>query len=360
MPDISLPAGQVNLKGPQAPNAVGIWHSTISSLTVTGLALVVAIAIDVPAGALVHTGRANANLLEHPVGQLRWAGLAPSLNISNTSIDIAVPAGTQTWTGLAAVVREGDVGVEIPAGQLVIKGPQRPAFVPQLGVGSLAFTSLALVVSEDTPGSAASIPAGSLVFAGQAPDRIAGFAIATPVGALTLTGQYPSVAFKGLDVGRLTWQGFALAIGGAGDSIGITIPVGALVMGQTALVPSLQYDFVQAIPAGAIVLTGFEPNAGTSESLVLQVGSLQLAGQAPTIDWGTGLGVGSLPHTGYALHVEIAVGALDVPTGELVWHGYAPTLVHSNGLLIASTVRITRSLGATGRITRTISSVVSR
>jgi hypothetical protein len=359
MPEIAVPAGHVTLKGPQSPTSVSLWHSSVSSLTYTGLALTLAIAISTPVGALTFTGNANVNPLEQPVGVLQWAGLTPSLSITAAGT-ISNGVGALTYQGLAPTVRVGDVGVEIPAGQLVIKGPARPQAVPQPGCGAIGFTGRVLLVQEDTPGSALGIPAGSLVFAGQTPDRLAGYAIATPAGSLVLSGQYVRIAFSPLQAGSLVWQGLAPSIGGAADSIGIAIPAGSLRWGQTALVPQLQIDFVLPVPVGSLVYTGRDPNVASPAAIITPSGALTLTGQALTFDTAYGLQAGAVAITGRVLQVDLATAEQSIPPGELAWQGYAPLLVHSNGLIISGTVRIERNASATGRIVRSISVVVHR
>lgn len=358
MPEIAVPPGQLNLKGPQAPNVVNRWFSTTTGIAFTGLALTLAISISVPVGALTITGQANVNPLAHPAGAITFAGLAPTPVISSAGTTISNPAGSLAYTGLAPIVRVGDFTVEIPAGQLVIKGPARPAIVPQPPAGSLALTGRVLNVQVDTPGSAVSMPAGSLALTGLALDLFNTKTLAIPAGTLTLSGQYVGIQFTQPAAGSLVFQGLAPTI--AAQTTSIVLPRGSLVFGSSTLVPSLRYDFVIAVPVGSLALTGQQPNVGTPETLVLQAGSLPLTGQTPTIDWSTGLAVGTLTVTGLAPQALLATGAPGIPVGSLVFQGYELVPIHSNGTVFSSTVQISRSLSHTGTITRTVSSEVQR
>lgn len=360
MPDIQIPAGQLNLKGPQSPTGVVRWQSSVQSLAFTGLALTLAIAISVPAGAVAFQGLATSGK-EIPLaaGHVALTGLAPTVTATSGTV-IANGAGALQYQGLALTVRVGDLALEIPAGQLVFKGPARPAAVFQIPQAAITVTGYAANVAVDSPGSAVSIPAGVVAFTGHAltadPDK----GIAIPAGTLALSGQYVSVAFKGLGAGSLVWQGLAPTIGtgSPGGAVAIAIPKGTLT--TTGLAPSNVFAFSIALPAGQLVLRGLEPNAGTSESLVIPTGAQAFTGHAPTIEWSTGLGVGAITLTGLTPLLELATAEPGLPVGALVFQGYALQVVHSNGTVIASTVRIARSLTHGSSITRTLTSEVTR
>jgi hypothetical protein len=359
MPEIALPPGQINLKGPQQPNVVNRWFSTTSSLTFTGLALTLAIAISVPAGGLTLTGLAPVEDSSFPTaGRITWQGLTPTATISSAGTTLTPGVGAVTFQGLTPSLRIGDVYVDIPAGQLVIKGPQRPQVVPQLSAGTLRYTGYACAPQINTPGSAASIPAGSLAFTGQTPIRDVNVPRPIPAGSLVLTGQYVGIQFMQPSSGSLVWQGLAPTV--SAQTVLVQLQVGRLQWGQTTLTPSLIYEITIPVPVGSLVLTGHQLNVGTPETLVLQAGSLALTGQTPTLDWSTGLPVGTLRYTGQAATVVQATAAPGIPAGSLVWQGYAPVIIHSNGTVLSSTVRIVRSLSNVGTITRTVSSEVQR
>jgi hypothetical protein len=359
MPDIQLPAGQINIKGPQSATGVDRWQSAVSQLTLTGLALTCALSVGIPAGALTLTGHEIITGPLMPTGAVQYTGLAPTVSISNVGTTIAIPAGAQTWTGLAPTARLGDFIIEVPAGQIVIKGPARPQVVIPMVVGGFRYTGLAPGVSIDTPGSVATIPAGQVVLTGHALTVVSSQTIALPAGTLTITGQYVAVAFMTPPTGGIVWQGLALTIP-TGGSFTIAIPTGSLRFANATLTPTLVFAFTIDIPAGELDFTGFEPNASTPASIVVQVGALSLAGQALTIDWATGLPVGELISTGYAPHLEIAVGEQGLPVGRLVFQGYAVDVIHANGLVISDVVTIVRSISDVGTIVRSISDVVER
>jgi hypothetical protein len=318
MPDIKVPAGQLNLKGPQAPTGVDRWIQDVAPLT--------------------------------------FAGLVLTLVISGTSTTVAMPAGSLVYQGLTQTVRTGDLQVTVPAGQIVLKGPARPAAVPQLSAGALAFTGRTLNVAVDVPGSALSIPAGSLVYTGRVPDRIPTQTISVPVGSLALTGQYASIAFKQPDTGRLVWTGLAPTI--AAGTIGIAVPVGTL--GWHGLAPVVHTDFFTAVPAGQLVLQGLTPNVGSPNSIVIPVGTLQLQGRAPTIDWVTAIPAGSLVYASTALQIDLATATQSIPAGAITFQGYGFDLIHSNGTAIDGLVKIARSVTDGVVITRALNAEVHR
>lgn len=357
MPTITLPAGQVNIKGPQSATGVDRWISQECSLALTGLVLTVAIAISVPAGALTLTGQTNVNPLAQPESRLQYTGLAPSLGFSTSDQVISPGVGALTWQGLAPAVRIGDLGVDIPAGQLVFKGPARPQVVSQFPATVLAYTGTVTGVLVDTPGATVSIPAGVLRLTGQTPDRLNDFSLAIPAGTLTLTGRYVAVQFIQPAAGALTWQGLTPSI--PAQTLVVAIPRGQLVVGNT-LIPSLRYDFVQPLPAGQLTLAGLRPNVGTPDTLVMQVGVLALTGTTPTIDWTTALPVGRLLYTGTTTQVDVATGAPPIPVGSLVWTGYAPDLLYASSHVLSARVRILRAVSAGVAVTRTLESEVER
>lgn len=378
MAAINLPPGRLDVKGPQSAGGVNRWFSLESGLSLAGLALTCAISVAIPAGAmaigggervplctvnttlnsvsipagqlaikgpqrpplsipagsLVYTGRAPGISGELQVGRVAYQGYALTLDVVS-STTIPIPVGALSFGSFSFDVRSGDHAPEIPAGQIVIKGPARAEAKPQPSAGTLAFTGRTLVALVDAPGSAVSIPSGALTFTGLALDNLPTQSISVPAGTLTLSGQYVAIAFKTLDAGSLAWHGLAPV---ADVSIAI-LPIPAGSLRHTGLAPTvdssvaipagaLAFSFPSMnvsntgnieIPAGSLVITGRQATA----DLVWTVpaGALTLTGQLAVVDRGSHPANGQLTFQGYALEMVAGDRLVAIPAGSLVFSG---------------------------------------
>lgn len=378
MPDIVVPAGQLNIKGPQSAVGVSKWFPSTGSLAFTGLALSVALSVGVPAGAIAFKGPQRAGLeipagqlsfvgrtltrgeIDIPAGAISHVGLTPSIT-GTTSDAIAIPAGSLRWLGLAPTARLNDSLIDIPAGQLVIKGPARPQSVHQMGVGSLALTGRVLIAAVDVPGSNIGIPQGVIALTGTTSTVIQTQSVSIPAGTLTITGNYVAVAFMQPDVGQLVWQGLAPTIGGTqaisispangvlafrSDAptahLSVALPVGSLVW--TAPPMEVAATGTIAIPAGTLTYTG--QSATAHLVCVIPAGQLNLTGQLGVVDRGIPIPSGTLQFSSTALEIVAGDRIINFPEGGLELQGRA--------LLVVRTIPVVQIVRGRGSRTKRV------
>jgi hypothetical protein len=265
-------------------------------------------------------------------GVLTLAGVVPSLAFA-----FGIAAGALGLTGHAPELNVGP-RIEVPAGSLVFKGPQRPAqgnVTAEPAVGALAFTGYAPSLQFGF-----SPPTGELSLTGQTPAAQSGVTITPDAGALSLEGQFVGVFFKGPDPGELALTGQSpsldfgvfvpagvLTFTGQTPALSITIAVtpDAGTLSLTGQAPSLALGF--EIPAGSLALTGDEPTLSSGNRIEVDAGALAFTGQAPalTTDGRFDPSAGSLTFTGYAPALTYDT-RLDPAAGSLAFTGHAPTL----------------------------------
>lgn len=351
--------------------------------------------IAIPAGSLAYTGtKPTTAFLGPTVGQITFAGQAPTFVITNAPamgagalawhglapiVDVPAPTDTTItpgvgvlgWTGYAITLRTGDSVIDIPAGQIVIKGPQRPEEKPQPDVGRVVFTGYAFNIAVDAPGSAITIAAGQLVLAGRAPDRIADFSLSIPVGSLALSGQYVSVAFKQPDCGQLVLTGLAPTV--VRNTATISLGAGSLVytgLGQNA-------HLVVAMPKGTLAWAAPLMNVATSGNIEIGCGVLAITGTSSTVDLVCAIPSGAITFTGLTPALgkvfDLPVGVLamqgyavelggertaDLPCGVLAWHGHSIIVSTTKILVVPVTVHLVREVDVTVKLTRVVDHTV--
>lgn len=345
-PMIEIPAGQLNIKGPQSATGVDRWTQA-GRVSFTGLALTLSIAagavdiaipagqlnfkgpqrpaLAIPAGQLNYVGRTlTRGEIDIPVGVLSHVGLTPTIQ-GTTSDAIAVPAGSLNWSGLTPTVRTGDRLFELPAGQIVIKGPARPQSVHQMGAGSVPFTGRVLFVAVDAPGSNIGIPPGVLALTGTTSTVIQTQSIDIPAGTLTLTGQYVAVAFMQPDAGHLVWQGLAPSIGGT-QAISISPTTGTLNYHGEAPTAHLTV----AMPVGVLAWTFPAMEVTSTGTIAIPAGSLAFTGTASTVDLVCALPAGQLTLTGQLAVIDRGI---DIPSGSLRFSSTALEMVAGDRII---------------------------
>lgn len=350
---ITVPAGDLVFKGPQAATAVD-RRPGAGSLSWMGLAAAVLLSVAVPQGAIAYTGQ-TPSIIDHTanmgVGHVAWTGLVPTV-VTDTPPVIAMPAGHEAYTGFAPTVRQATDIVFLPgAGSLVFKGPASPGsaiFTPD--VGRELYTGQVPQAIINTPGSVVVVPAGTLTWQGRVPDRISSQTILVGAGSIVYAGQYVSVAFKVPDAGSLVWQGLT-PVAVVNSQGTIAVPKGTLT--YTGTVSVVRLDQGPAMPAGHLVFSSQAPIVRATYTIDVPAGSISYVGRTPESQRviyvlpgaGTLLynsqfvtphldtvyvpGAGSLVFTGQVPVSSISVGdsTIAVGAGSLLFTGAAPTPV---------------------------------
>ena len=343
-----IPAGTIALTG-QLPIASRNIEVAVpaGAIVLTGLAPMAeeSFAFAVGSGTIALTGEVPT--LEYgygtPAGSISLTGLAPSAEISYA---IEIAAGTIALTGLAPVISIGEI-IPVDAGAIALTGLAPSADISyfiEVPAGTIALTGLAPEVSRSIEvgvpagiialtGAAPSadisyfieVPAGSISLIGQAPQAVEGVAISVDSGAIALVGQAPAADFGfGIPAGAIALTGLQPEI--TGDVI-LDPGAGSIIL--TGLAPSLGISYAIEIPAGAIALsgaapsmglefavdpatialTGLAPSAELTYFIATPAGALALSGEAPAFDLGIAAGVGSLSLTGQLPTVDESGGA---------------------------------------------------
>lgn len=237
-----------------------------------------------------------------------------------------------------------DVPIDLPAGTVAIKGPQRAGITATLVIGALAYAGLAPVVLA-TNHTTISVGVGGLTHQGLTPTSNLGQTIITlDVGALVFKGpQRLEVSSISLEAGGLALAGRTTGV--LVDTPGglVSIPAGVLAYQGLALdrIPTLpismgvgslrfsgQYVRVafKDLGCGQLVYQGYAPtvNATISGGIALPAGAIQVAGPAFVPDFGVAIPVGALTITTPSMSV-VSSGNIEIPSGSLVWTGHAPT-----------------------------------
>jgi hypothetical protein len=321
--------------------------------------------------ALIVLAGATANqTIDVPVGSMTLAGLAPTVTATANNV-IAVPVGSLTLTGLAPVVTaSNNQRVDVPVGSLTLTGlaPTVTATADdgllsllrkrsQLGTRQVSSTRTSWVALAPSTGQTINVPVGALTLTGFAPTVTngAGNTIAVPLGSMTLTGFAPTVSVTQdllIQPAPISWRVreqrstrinprwlFTLADSG---NVSISVPVGSLTLAGFAPTVSPGGNQTVAVPVGSLTLAGFAPTvtAGGSQSISVPLGTLTLTGLAPTVTASANqtisVPVGSLTLTGLAPTVTVSGNrTIAVPTGNLLLAGVAPTVIAGGNQTIA-------------------------
>lgn len=314
---IALPAGALTLTG-QAPTAF---------VQAEGL-------IEIPAGALTLEGRdVGIAFLGPDVGQLTLAGYAPTVVAVGGATTIHVPAGTLAFTGLGPAIG-GGILIAVPSGSLVFSGQYFGIAFIDAGPGQLVFTGYAPTAAVGGPGAFSSIAFDPSIFH-TADETTFAITISVPAGSLVLTGQAPQPQFQfvfAIPAGTLELVGRTPALVGEGA---ITLPTGSLIFGGQA--PSLRLDLTVAIPAGGVTWSGVAPVPGEGFRLSVSAGAITLTGQAPAVrfDFQIPVPSGALTFSGRGISL-VGEGAIAIESGTLALSGRAPTIRLSVALQVGT------------------------
>lgn len=328
---IEVGIGQLDFKGPQSPTSLHPRPYKAGSLALTGLALTLAFAIAIPAGAVTVTGYTPGfGELKVPVGALTITGYAPTIS---TGLRIDLPAGSLVFKGPQAPITSHTIA--IPAGSQLYRSDTPAVSIDTLiaiPAGSLVYGGLVFTVETTSGGVGALPPVASVIIRGLAPTLNIGPLIAIPAGSLVFKGpQRPAIVVQlpppGNPAGALVWHGLAPDVSINVPGSLITFPAASLVWHGYA--PVVTPDHTIAIPVGTLTFSGkyvgvafLQPAAGSlvwhglvpttiisgSPTIVLPVGMLTFTGQAPVTarDYTTDLAVGVATFVGYAPTVAIA------------------------------------------------------
>ena len=356
---LAMPLGAVAVTGLSiGPAFSGPNHGTVA---ITGHAPTVSAAsgttIVVPDGAFVVAGTDAGVGFDGPVpGAIALTGYAPT---ALAVLEIAVPAGAGTCTGLAPSLAHD---LPVPAGAVTATGTATPlAFVSDVAVGDVTFTGLAPSLSGatviDTPAGAlaatgtvsslaftASVPAGAIALTELAPVAAATMSVAVPAGALSAQGLTPALAFRAdVPIGGVALTGHAPSIAGLQS---IAVPVGTATLtglsvgaafegperGVLTLNGHAPFVFTAGeIPTGAVTLTGTAPVLAYAQAV--PTGAVTLTGAAPVVSVSRLLEV---PAGAIALDGKFVAVVFHTPTaGAVTFIGYAPTVIAESGTTIA-------------------------
>jgi hypothetical protein len=289
-------------------------------------------------------------------GSLTLTGVAPSLALA-----IGVAAGSLAFTGQAPSVVT-NVARSPGAGTLTLTG-QTPTVQTNIGrtpgAGTLTFTGQ---VPTDATQFALGVPVGSLTFSGVAPTVVRAVTYAPAAGSLTLSGVAPSLATAvGVPGGTLTLSGVAPVVQTA---IRTTYAPAAGSLTFTGQVPTVATQFVLPVPAGSLTLTGQVPLRSIAQTVLPGAGTLTFTGLAPTLVTGYSVPSGTLSLSGVAPTLVITFAAILPGTGTLTFTGQAPTVAINVGTypgagtltLTGQTPTVTTNVGRTpgvGQLTLT-------
>ena len=263
-------------------------------------------------GSVTMAGQTNSlnvgSLILTGIGSLVLAGQIASSAFTGTDV------GILNYTGQAPQVNiAGDVPIALPhgtlnyTGQLLSTGGSGTILIP---AGTLTEHGLALASLDYV----STMPAGILTEHGLAPSLVivgGGTTIAVPAGTLNLTGQYFAVAFITPPAGSLLLTGQALTLVMSGA---LLLPAGNIT--EHGLAPVLLIDRTLALPAGTLNYTGQQTTV--QRTLDIPAGQILAHGFAPTIDGSIGLPAGTLNFTGQTSPVLLSVA---LPAGSLVLSG---------------------------------------
>lgn len=113
----------------------------------------------------------------------------------------------------------------------------------------------------------------------------------------------------------------------AAAGVNITVPVGSLTL--AGLAPTVATPVNITVPVASLTLAGLAPSVATPVNITIPVGSLSLTGLAPTIQTPVDITipVGSLTLTGLVPTVEALAGiVITVPLATLSFAGFAPVV----------------------------------
>jgi hypothetical protein len=213
----------------------------------------------------------------------------------------AMPAGGIQWAGIAASLLLGLSAIQIPAGEIEIKGPARDSGTIAIDLGEVAYAGLAPVVDITNVSNTIDVGVGALAYQGHVQTvRSGDLQLNLEAGSLVIKGPAHPEAIPQLLTGTLAYTGHALVALDDLPGSGLSIPPGSLV---------LQGQVLDRLP---------------TQTIAVPVGALTLSGQYVSVafkqpDCGQLVWQGYAPSTGGVQQITILIGP-----GEQGWQGLAP------------------------------------